>query len=244
MGDENVNFNDENCLVFNEDSFQRLIQVSFAKIVSSKHERGGAKLRKNLLVLHLLQRARNEQRRSLSPTELDDLRPPTPQVPKEVPTEEIKEPSLDSQERVPEVKDEQVEEETVENPETSAIVFTPLPQPPTFISRLSSESDPENQEDSTQGELPENQELFFKERHSSSSSSGYDSGSSSSSSDEDDPDSAVSRERRKRKRLPSTGDRAPSGDGRKKTCTAGEGVSGLISVFKAGLAFQQLTCQS
>uniref|UniRef100_A0A915HZU4 Uncharacterized protein n=1 Tax=Romanomermis culicivorax TaxID=13658 RepID=A0A915HZU4_ROMCU len=41
---------------------ERLIQVSFSKIVSSKSERGGAKLRKNLLILHLLQRARTEQK--------------------------------------------------------------------------------------------------------------------------------------------------------------------------------------
>lgn len=46
-----------------DEMYQRLIQVSFAKIVNSKHERGGAKLHKNLLVLHLLQKARSEQRR-------------------------------------------------------------------------------------------------------------------------------------------------------------------------------------
>ncbi len=40
---------------------QKLIRLSFAKIVSSKHERGGAKLHRNLLILHLLQKARIEQ---------------------------------------------------------------------------------------------------------------------------------------------------------------------------------------
>lgn len=50
----------------------KLIQMSFAKIVNSKHERGGAKLHKNLLILHLLQKARTEHRRSgdTSPPEM------------------------------------------------------------------------------------------------------------------------------------------------------------------------------
>lgn len=43
----------------------RLIRLSCAKMVNSKHERGGAKLHRNLLILHLLRRARNEQKRSL-----------------------------------------------------------------------------------------------------------------------------------------------------------------------------------
>lgn len=51
---------------------QKLIQMSFAKIVNSKHERGGAKLHKNLLILRVLQKARTEHRRSSdSPTEMD-----------------------------------------------------------------------------------------------------------------------------------------------------------------------------
>lgn len=41
----------------------RLIRLSCAKMVNSKHERGGAKLHRNLLILHLLRRARNEQKR-------------------------------------------------------------------------------------------------------------------------------------------------------------------------------------
>lgn len=41
---------------------EKLIQLSFVKIVSSKSERGGARLRKNLLILRLLQKARLEQR--------------------------------------------------------------------------------------------------------------------------------------------------------------------------------------
>ena len=41
----------------------RLISLSCAKMVNSKNERGGAKLRRNLLILHLLRRARSEQNR-------------------------------------------------------------------------------------------------------------------------------------------------------------------------------------
>lgn len=41
----------------------RLISLSCAKMVNSKNERGGAKLRRNLLILHLLRRARSEQHR-------------------------------------------------------------------------------------------------------------------------------------------------------------------------------------
>ena len=37
---------------------QKLVQLSFMKIVNSKHEHGGPKLLKNLLVLDLLQRVR------------------------------------------------------------------------------------------------------------------------------------------------------------------------------------------
>ncbi|KHN75996.1 hypothetical protein Tcan_18182 [Toxocara canis] len=48
----------------------RLIRLSCAKMVNSKHERGGAKLHRNLLILHLLRRARNEQKRS-APSSLD-----------------------------------------------------------------------------------------------------------------------------------------------------------------------------
>lgn len=44
---------------------EKLIQLSFVKIVSSKSERGGARLRKNLLILRLLQKARLEQRNRL-----------------------------------------------------------------------------------------------------------------------------------------------------------------------------------
>lgn len=52
----------------------RLIQLSFAKIVNSKNERGGAKLRKNLLILRLLQNARNEIKfRSLQCQKSDDI---------------------------------------------------------------------------------------------------------------------------------------------------------------------------
>lgn len=50
-------------VIHEEEMCQRLIQVSFAKIVNSKNERGGARLHKNLLILHLLQKARSEQRR-------------------------------------------------------------------------------------------------------------------------------------------------------------------------------------
>uniref|UniRef100_A0A914ZJY2 SERTA domain-containing protein n=1 Tax=Parascaris univalens TaxID=6257 RepID=A0A914ZJY2_PARUN len=50
----------------------RLIRLSCAKMVNSKHERGGAKLHRNLLILHLLRRARNEQKRS-TPSSPDDL---------------------------------------------------------------------------------------------------------------------------------------------------------------------------
>lgn len=42
---------------------QKLIRLSFAKIVSSKNTRGGAKLHRNLLILHLLQKARTNHRR-------------------------------------------------------------------------------------------------------------------------------------------------------------------------------------
>lgn len=45
-----------------EELCERLVQLSFAKIINSRNEKGGAKLRKNLLILHLLQRARLEQR--------------------------------------------------------------------------------------------------------------------------------------------------------------------------------------
>ncbi|VDK20522.1 unnamed protein product, partial [Anisakis simplex] len=40
----------------------RLIRLSCDKMVNSKHERGGAKLHRNLLILHLLRRARDEQK--------------------------------------------------------------------------------------------------------------------------------------------------------------------------------------
>ncbi|MCP9262938.1 hypothetical protein DINM_006305 [Dirofilaria immitis] len=40
----------------------RLIRLSCAKMVNSKSERGGAKLHRNLLILHLLRRARDEQK--------------------------------------------------------------------------------------------------------------------------------------------------------------------------------------
>jgi len=50
---------------YQEEMCEKLIQLSFVKIVSSKSERGGARLRKNLLILHLLQRARLEQRNRL-----------------------------------------------------------------------------------------------------------------------------------------------------------------------------------
>lgn len=41
----------------------RLIRLSCAKMVNSKNERGGAKLHRSLLILHLLRRARSEQNR-------------------------------------------------------------------------------------------------------------------------------------------------------------------------------------
>lgn len=41
---------------------QRLIQLSFAKIISAKNLKGGASLYKSLMVLHVLQRAREEQK--------------------------------------------------------------------------------------------------------------------------------------------------------------------------------------
>uniref|UniRef100_A0A915Q000 Uncharacterized protein n=1 Tax=Setaria digitata TaxID=48799 RepID=A0A915Q000_9BILA len=41
----------------------RLIRLSCAKMVNAKSERGGAKLHRNLLILHLLRRARDEQKR-------------------------------------------------------------------------------------------------------------------------------------------------------------------------------------
>lgn len=41
----------------------RLIRLSCAKMVNSKSERGGAKLHRNLLILHLLRKARDEQKR-------------------------------------------------------------------------------------------------------------------------------------------------------------------------------------
>lgn len=47
---------------YQEEMCEKLIQLSFAKIVNSKSERGGARLHKNLLILHLLQKARWEQR--------------------------------------------------------------------------------------------------------------------------------------------------------------------------------------
>ncbi|MFH4973452.1 hypothetical protein AB6A40_000161 [Gnathostoma spinigerum] len=43
-----------------------LIRLSCAKMMSSQNERGGAKLHRNLLILHLLRRARDEQKRSPS----------------------------------------------------------------------------------------------------------------------------------------------------------------------------------
>lgn len=53
---------DNSITMCQEEICEKLIQLSFVKIVSSKSERGGARLRKNLLILHLLQRARLEQR--------------------------------------------------------------------------------------------------------------------------------------------------------------------------------------
>jgi hypothetical protein len=50
---------------YQEEMCEKLIQLSFAKIVNSKSERGGARLHKNLLILHLLQKARWEQRSRL-----------------------------------------------------------------------------------------------------------------------------------------------------------------------------------
>jgi len=50
---------------YQEEMCEKLIQLSFAKIVNSKSERGGARLHKNLLILHLLQKARFEQRNRL-----------------------------------------------------------------------------------------------------------------------------------------------------------------------------------
>lgn len=44
----------------------RLIRLSCAKMVNSRSERGGAKLHKNLLILHLLRKARDEQKRFTS----------------------------------------------------------------------------------------------------------------------------------------------------------------------------------
>ncbi|EFO24979.1 hypothetical protein LOAG_03504 [Loa loa] len=41
----------------------RLIRLSCAKMVNSKSERGGAKLHRNLLILHLLRKARDKQKR-------------------------------------------------------------------------------------------------------------------------------------------------------------------------------------
>jgi len=41
---------------------QHLIQLSFAKIISSKNVKGGASLHKSLMVLHVLQKAREEQK--------------------------------------------------------------------------------------------------------------------------------------------------------------------------------------
>lgn len=43
----------------------RLIRLSCAKMVNSKNERGGAKLHRNLLILHLLRRARSEQNKPM-----------------------------------------------------------------------------------------------------------------------------------------------------------------------------------
>ncbi|VDP06057.1 unnamed protein product [Soboliphyme baturini] len=52
-GTSPVPYQDEIC--------EKLIQLSFSKIVNSKSERGGARLRKNLLIIHVLQKARFEQ---------------------------------------------------------------------------------------------------------------------------------------------------------------------------------------
>ncbi|OUC41463.1 hypothetical protein D917_03345 [Trichinella nativa] len=51
--------NDEN------EMCEKLIELSFAKIVSSKSGRGGTSLRKNLLIVQVLHRAKMEQRRRL-----------------------------------------------------------------------------------------------------------------------------------------------------------------------------------
>uniref|UniRef100_A0A5S6R575 SERTA domain-containing protein n=1 Tax=Trichuris muris TaxID=70415 RepID=A0A5S6R575_TRIMR len=48
---------------YQDEMCEKLIELSFAKIVSSKNERGGACLRKNLLIFQLLQKARSEQQR-------------------------------------------------------------------------------------------------------------------------------------------------------------------------------------
>ncbi len=41
-----------------EELCQKLVQLSFTKIAISKRQRGGAKLFKNLLILHLIQEIR------------------------------------------------------------------------------------------------------------------------------------------------------------------------------------------
>lgn len=41
----------------------RLIQVSCEKIVNSRNERGGAKLHRNLMIVHLIRKARSHTMR-------------------------------------------------------------------------------------------------------------------------------------------------------------------------------------
>lgn len=43
----------------------KVMQISFEKIVSSKQQRGGARLHRNLMVLHVLQKARDQARQRL-----------------------------------------------------------------------------------------------------------------------------------------------------------------------------------
>jgi len=54
----------------------KVMQISFEKIVASKQQRGGARLHRNLMVLHVLQRARDQARQSafsfISPASDDD----------------------------------------------------------------------------------------------------------------------------------------------------------------------------
>lgn len=42
---------------------QRFIRLSCEKMLNARHERGGAKLHRNLLILHLLRKARTDSKR-------------------------------------------------------------------------------------------------------------------------------------------------------------------------------------